>query len=194
MLADRPDLIVFSELCIQGYPPRDLLEKQWFIQNGIDAIEEVCRCSKEFPGTGIIAGTALPNTVPRGKGLYNSAVLICNGKIEFQQNKSLLPVYDVFDEFRYFDPEEKLSVVKFKDEVLGISICEDAWNDPRMWTGHLYERDPIAVLAGQGATLLINISASPFHLAKENLRCDLIRNHARKHHLPFGVCKSSRGQ
>jgi len=180
-----PDLVIFPELCIQGYPPRDLLEQHWFVQNSIEAIERICRFSTGFPDIGILLGTALPNTVPRGKGLSNSAVLIQNGKILFHQNKSLLPTYDVFDEQRYFDPARTVSVYKFKGETLGITICEDAWNDREMWARQLYEYDPVEALAQQGTTLFVNISASPFNMGKEKLRFSLIRNHARKHGIPF---------
>jgi NAD+ synthase (glutamine-hydrolysing) len=181
----KPDLVVFSELCIQGYPPRDLLEQQWFIQNSLSAVEKICRCSEQFPDTAVLLGTALPNTIPRGKGLSNSAVLIQAGKILFHQNKSLLPTYDVFDEHRYFDPARSIDIFEFKGERLGITICEDAWNDPEMWVKPLYEYDPVDQLACKGATLMINISASPFHMGKETLRSSLVRNHARKHRVPF---------
>jgi len=102
------------------------------------------------------------------------------------QHKSLLPTYDVFDEMRYFDPAPEINTVAFKGETLGISICEDAWNDPELWPrGRIYHCDPIEILARKGATLLINISASPFYVGKEEIRYRLLRNHARKHRLPF---------
>jgi NAD+ synthase (glutamine-hydrolysing) len=179
------DLVVFPELFIQGYPPRDLLEQRWFIRNGQEAVRAVCACSKKYPQTGILVGTALPNDLPHGKRLYNAAVLILNGKIVFHQAKMLLPTYDVFDETRYFDPAQKVRVFKFKGERLGISICEDAWNHRDLWTGRLYTRDPIAELASEGATLIINIAASPFHLGKGNLRASLAKKHARRHGIPF---------
>ncbi|MGA2506508.1 MAG: NAD+ synthase [Chitinispirillaceae bacterium] len=179
------DLVVFPELFIQGYPPRDLLEQRWFIRNGQEAIKTICACSKKYPQTGILVGTALPNNLSRGKRLYNAAVLIRKGKIVFQQAKTLLPTYDVFDETRYFDPAQKVRTFRFKGENLGISICEDAWNHRDLWTGQLYKRDPIAELASKGATLLINIAASPFHLGKGNLRASLAKKHARRHQVPF---------
>ena len=103
----------------------------------------------------------------------------------FSQAKSLLPTYDVFDETRYFDPAPEVAIFPFKGERLGISICEDAWNTEELWTARLYDRDPITELARQGATLLINIAASPFHMEKENSRIALSRSHACRHHLPF---------
>ena len=116
------------------------------------------------------------------------------GKILLRQGKSLLPTYDVFDEMRYFDPAAEVRTVDFKGETLGISICEDAWNDPELWPrGRLYASDPIAALAGEGATILINISASPFYLGKEEIRYRLIRNHAQKHGLPFAFANQVGG-
>ncbi len=129
-------------------------------------------------------GLPRPTNLASGKGLYNSAVLLCNGEVLFQQNKSLLPTYDVFDEARWFDPAPAIGVVPFQGEVLGISICEDAWNDPELWLRVPYALDPIAALAEAGATLLINISASPFWAGKEDVRYRLLSNHARRHNLP----------
>ena len=91
------------------------------------------------------------------------------------QHKSLLPTYDVFDEARYFDPAKDLSTVQFKDETLGIAICEDAWNDPELWLKRMYPFDPMVVLANRGATLFINISASPFQVGKEEVRFNIIQ-------------------
>ncbi len=179
------DLLVFPELFLQGYPPGDLLGKRWFIEHSLDAIEQVCHCSEKYPDTGILLGTAMPDSISGGKGLFNSAILISEGKVLFKQNKSLLPSYDVFDEPRYFDPSSEVSVFPFKGEKLGISICEDAWNDVEFWPQPLYKFDPVAEMAFRGATLLINIAASPFHAGKESLRLKIIRNHARKHRLPF---------
>ncbi|MBN2037961.1 MAG: NAD+ synthase [Chitinispirillaceae bacterium] len=182
---EKADLVVFPELFIQGYPPRDLLEQRWFLRSSQKALESVAACSKRFPSTGILAGSVLPSGLPRGRRLYNAAVLIIDGAIKFSQPKTLLPVYDVFDETRYFDPARKVKAFGFKGERLGISICEDAWNHEELWTGRLYERDPVAELAEGGATLFINIAASPFHMGKENLRASLARKHAKRHAVPF---------
>lgn len=182
---DAPDLVVFPELFLVGYPPRDLLERAWFIEKSQGAIRELQEISNKYPETGILVGTALPTEKATGKGLYNSALLIHRGQIIFRQHKSLLPTYDVFDESRYFDPAPEVQTVPFKGEVLGISICEDAWNDPKLWPWRSYALDPITLLAENKATLLVNISASPFHVGKEEIRHRLVRNHARKHELPF---------
>ncbi|KPL17706.1 MAG: NAD synthetase [candidate division Zixibacteria bacterium SM23_81] len=181
---DAPDLVIFPELFLMGYPPRDLLERRWFVEKSQRAIQELRGISQTYPETGILLGTAIPTGEGTGKGLYNSALLIYRGQVLFRQNKSLLPSYDVFDESRYFDPAPKIEVFPFKNEVLGISICEDAWNDPEFWPRRTYPLDPIAILAKKGATLLVNISASPFHVGKEEIRHRLLGNHARKHALP----------
>ena len=181
----NPDLLVFSELFITGYPPRDLLEEKWFIDESLSAVEKIKEASRSFPDAGILVGTAMPSNLANGKKLFNSALLICNGEVLFQQNKSLLPFYDVFDESRYFHCSETVSVVEFKSETLGISICEDAWNDEKIFNRKFYSRNPVAELAEAGATLLINISASHFSLGKEALRCAVMKNHAVKHGLPL---------
>jgi NAD+ synthase (glutamine-hydrolysing) len=183
--ADAPDLVVFPELFLCGYPPRDLLERAWFIQQARDATKRVLEVSQRYPVTGILVGVPLPTNRRTGKGLYNSALLIEGGQVLLQQNKSLLPTYDVFDEARYFDPAQATSVVPFHDERLGISICEDAWTDPELWLRPPYDSDPIAALAAAGATILVNISASPFWAGKEEIRYRLLSNHARRHGLPL---------
>jgi NAD+ synthase (glutamine-hydrolysing) len=182
---DGPDLVVFPELFLCGYPPRDLLERGWFIAQAQDAVDAVLEVSRRYPQTGILVGAPMPTDRLTGKGLYNAALLIEAGKVLQQQNKSLLPTYDVFDESRYFDPASRTSVVQFHGERLGISICEDAWTDPELWLRPPYDSDPIAALVEAGATLLINISASPFWVGKEEIRYRLLRNHARKHRLPL---------
>jgi NAD+ synthase (glutamine-hydrolysing) len=182
---DSPDLVVFPELFLVGYPPRDLLERPSFIARTEEAIQELLLVSQQYPQTGIIVGAPQPAQKSTGKGLYNSALLLYQGRLLFTQHKSLLPTYDVFDEPRYFDPASEDPVVKFKDKILGISICEDAWNDPALWHRPTYSYDPIEVLAEKGADLIINIAASPFHRGKERLRYDIVRSHATKHRIPF---------
>ncbi len=183
--APESDLIVFPELFLVGYPPRDLLERQTFIEKTQQAIQEVSRLSMQYPDTGLIVGAPRPSGRAVGKGLYNSAALIYQGGILGWRDKSLLPNYDVFDENRYFDPAEVVQVIPFKGEKLGISICEDAWGQEEAWCRRLYSSDPIALLAKQGATLLINISASPFQVGKEAVRFGLISRQAHKYGLPF---------
>jgi NAD+ synthase (glutamine-hydrolysing) len=179
------DLVVFPELFLCGYPPRDLVSYSWFLDKLDDAVAEVCRFSRQFPQMGVVLGTVRRNEHPTGKGLYNSALFIVNGDVLLEQHKQLLPTYDVFDERRYFDPGLTSDVMDFKGEVLGISVCEDAWNDPDFETHRQYEANPIEQLVTKGATLLVNISASPFHLKCEPDRYARFRNHARKWQVPF---------
>ncbi|MCX6645572.1 MAG: NAD+ synthase [bacterium] len=195
--SDASDLLVLPELFLVGYPPRDLLERDWFIDLAKDALVELMLISTKFPEIGIIVGVPLECSKPTGRALHNSAVLVRDGVVLFTQHKSLLPTYDVFDEARYFESAAEIykaggetlvsgiHVCKFKGETLGISICEDAWNDPELWTKREYNIDPIQVLADLGATLLINLSASPYHVGKDAVRFRIVANHAKKHKLPF---------
>jgi len=170
------DLLVFPELFLVGYPPRDLLEKVWFMEKVLRAVSELLEISKSYE-TGIIIGTPLPTGKHIGRGLYNSALLIHRGQILLSQHKSLLPSYDVFDETRYFEEAPEIKTVSFKGERLGVTICEDAWQE---WSERrIYNFNPIEALAKDGTTLFLNISASPFHTGKEEIRFKLIQNHAK---------------
>jgi len=182
--APDTDLIIFSELFLVGYPPRDLLEQPGLIGKTRAAVQQLKEFSRSYPRTGVLVGAPMRTGLDTGKGLNNCALLIYGGEILFRQNKSLLPTYDVFDETRHFDPAAQVEVIPFKGETLGVSICEDAWYDPGLWSRCLYSFDPIQVLAQKGATLLINISASPFQVGKEEVRFRLLRNHARRFSLP----------
>jgi NAD+ synthase (glutamine-hydrolysing) len=182
---DNAELLVLPELFLTGYPPTDLLEQPPFIKKLQAGLEQLRLMSKRFPETGILCGTVTPTDKKSGRGLYNSAVLVYGGAQVFSQNKSLLPTYDVFYETRYFDPGEEILVYPFKDEMLGVSICEDAWNVPEINPPHRYACDPLEILAQKKTTLCINISASPFYVEKELLRYRLISNHALRHKLPF---------
>ncbi|MFH1501779.1 MAG: NAD+ synthase, partial [Candidatus Eisenbacteria bacterium] len=132
-----------------------------------------------------LVGTVTRSERPAGKGLHNSAVLLRDGEVLATIHKSLLPTYDVFDEARYFDPVDEARPVPFDGEVLGISICEDAWNDPSLWRRPVYTRDPIAELAEGGATLFVNVSASPYYVGKDEIRYRLFARHAVTHGVPF---------
>jgi len=185
LVRDRePELIVFSEMFLPGYPPQDLLEREWFVERALAALERLRKFSESVPDIGILTGTILPSGLNAGKGLYNSAVLLKAGETLAIVHKALLPTYDVFDEARYFDAATDAGVIRFGDEVLGISICEDAWNDPALWNGPAYEFDPIERQVAAGATVLINLSASPFGIGKDEIRHELFSGHARKHGVP----------
>jgi len=184
--AQKPDLIIFPELFLTGYPPRDLLEKPWFIDRCSAAIRDLAEFSRDHPETGLMFGSPTPTGKDSGKGLFNSAIFIHNGRQLTAQHKTLLPSYDVFDEVRYFDSADSVGLIDFKGEKLGVTICEDAWNHPDLWPKRKpYDYDPVADLAKMGASLLINISASPFEAGKEMTRFELIGGHAKKHGLPF---------
>jgi NAD+ synthase (glutamine-hydrolysing) len=185
--AERPDLVVFPELFLTGYPPRDLLERAWFVEKAAVALGRLADISRAHPATGILAGTILKSGHGAGKGLSNAAVLVRNGDLVAARPKTLLPSYDVFDETRYFDPAERVDVVGFGGEALGISICEDAWADEALWPRKVYDSDPIEDLARLEATVLINIASSPFSVGKDEVRHGIFTGHAKRHGLPFVV-------
>src|SRR6202162_5196071 len=174
------DLAVFSELCLCGYLPMDLIERPQFIARNE---RELACLAKQLPIPSII-GYAARATGATGKSAANAAALLANGKIEFVQHKMLLPTYDVFDESRYFQPAAAQSVFSFGDQKLGITICEDIWNDKTFWAKPLYERDPGAQLVAQGAGALINISAPPYTSDKRLMLTDMLRSLAKARGLP----------
>ncbi len=182
---EKADLVVFPELFITGYPPRDLLYSPDFIDEAQAALEALVEETKRYGRLGVLIGCPRRTGFSEGRGFYNMAILISEGRIQFEQAKSLLPTYDVFDEDRYFDPARSITPFEFKGLWLGASICEDAWSDESIWGQNPYPFDPIRVLARSGAELIINISASPFSVGKEEVRFRLLRNHARKNGLPF---------
>ncbi len=179
------ELVVFHELCVSGYPPKDLVERHGFVRQCEAGLERLRAATRAHPGLGVIVGLPLPAAGGVGKGVANAAVLLRDGEILHRQDKLLLPTYDVFDEARYFEPAVDTRPVTFGGESLGISICEDAWNDPELFRPRPYHLDPIAMLAERGASVFINISASPFTVGKERFRAELVRSHARRHHTPF---------
>jgi NAD+ synthase (glutamine-hydrolysing) len=174
------DLAVFTELCLCGYPPQDLLERPAFLDRNMDELKELAT-KVALPSLVGYAGRVKSGA---GKSVANKAALLCGGRIAFEQSKMLLPTYDVFDESRYFQPAEKQVVYSFQEEKLGITICEDVWNDPNFWPTRLYERDPVVELSKQGTTVLLNISASPYTIDKRNLRIEMLRAIAMKQRRP----------
>lgn len=174
------DLAVFSELCLCGYPPQDLVERPVFAERNAT---ELARLAKAIPMPSVVGyvGRAQDDT---GKPVANSAALIADGKILFEQRKMLLPTYDVFDESRYFQPAHSQHTFSLRAEKLGITICEDCWNDKNFWAQRLYERDPVAELVAQGSNLILNISASPYTIDKRSLRHDMLRAIAMERRVP----------
>lgn len=183
--ASECDLFIFSELFLQGYPPRDLLEREWFIRRSMSAIERIKELSVSVPDTAILFGTLMPICRGPGKPLANAALLVKDGRILLEQHKTLLPTYDIFDETRYFQPASSITTVRLGGETLGVTICEDAWNDPRLTLPRLYDRDPVGELVSAGATILINISASPFYSGKEHVRRSIMQGHSERHSIPM---------
>lgn len=183
--SDRANLAVFSELVITGYPPQDLLERPVFVEQAARGLERIRAASKRHRGLGIVLGCPVPTGLPDGNALYNAAILIADGEVLFQQAKMLLPTYDVFYEARHFLPARDNQTFDYKKERLGLSICEDLWFESDPGNRRPYTFDPIAMLAGKGASLVVNISASPFSAGKERIRYDLIRKHATRHKVPF---------
>ena len=175
------DLIVFSELCLCGYLPQDLVERPAFLDRNL---KELDCLAKKLPLAAIVGYVARAND-PTGKPAANAAALLSAGRVVFEQHKMLLPTYDVFDESRYFQPARSQQAVDFAGQRLGITICEDIWNDKNFWVNRLYDRDPVAELVGQGAAVLLNLSASPYVLDKRNLRLEMLRSIARTHGRPI---------
>ncbi|MFA3781444.1 NAD+ synthase [Melioribacteraceae bacterium 4301-Me] len=172
-IKDKAEIAVFPELALCGYPPQDLVEKQEFRDAVRKKSEEIASVTKS---TALIFGSITEDyEVNVGTGIYNSAVLCFNGRIQFIQNKTLIPNYDVFDEVRYFEPAKDVFVFEFGGEKLGISICEDIWNDADYWKKRLYPIDPIKKLLHKGASILINISASPYAYGKRKERYMMLK-------------------
>jgi NAD+ synthase/NAD+ synthase (glutamine-hydrolysing) len=174
------ELAVFSELCLCGYLPQDLLERPAFIDRNHKELKELA-AKIALPSIVGYAGRVKNGT---GKSIANKAALICGGRVVFEQSKMLLPTYDVFDESRYFQPAEQQFVYGFGGEQLGITICEDVWNDKNFWANCRYDRDPVTEIIGQGTTVLVNISASPYTIDKRSLRFEMLRSIAMNHRRP----------
>jgi len=184
---DKADIAVFPELAVCGYPPLDLVEKKEFRRKVIDAAERIASLTKD---TALLFGSITEDEEElTGTGIYNSALLCFNGKIQFVQNKTLIPNYDVFDEVRYFESAKDVDVFSFKGEKLGISICEDIWNDADYWKHRRYSFDPVEKLKGKGAAILINISASPYAYGRRKERLRMLSTLTKTDNLPLAyVC------
>ncbi len=185
-------LTVFSELAICGYPPADFLEKPSFLARCRSAVDELADATRDL-GTAVLAGVALEANGPTGKPAVNAAVLLDKGKLLLEQHKRLLPFYDVFDEQRYFSPARTQRVVELEGIRLGISICEDAWNDKNFWPRRLYSIDPMEELMAQHPGLHINLSSSPFWHGKPALRREMLTAIARRDCIPVLLCNQVGG-
>jgi len=184
------DLVITPELSICGYPPRDLLEQPDFIRANTKALASL---AKVVGNTGLLVGGISPSEAKGGKKLHSAAFLLHKKKVIATRHKTLLPTYDVFDEDRYFEPAQENTPVKFKGTSLGITICEDMWNDGHFWPTQRYSKDPVKVLVKAGAEVLINIAASPYETGKVGLRHRLLNSHAAKLKRPFICCAAVGG-
>lgn len=176
------DLVVFPELSITGYPPRDLLEQPAFVRQNKQALYDLAKTTKHM---GLMVGFVDENKTKGQKPLFNAMALLAEGRVQAIRHKMLLPTYDVFDESRHFAPGSKTSPILFRGKRIGVSICEDMWHVPTVWPQSPYRTDPITLLAKQRVDFFINLSSSPFHRGKTSLRFDLVQHHAKAHRKPF---------
>ncbi len=183
--SEQADLVVFSELAICGYPPKDLLERKDFIEKTLNAIDQVAAYCVNIAA--VIGGPSI-NPHPKGKKLYNSAFFMCDGKVQSIHNKTLLPTYDIFDEYRYFEPNTEYNLVEYKGKKIAITICEDLWErqavDNNFAKEELYTTSPMEKLSLLKPDFVVNIAASPFSHNQKNIRTEILQSVSKKYHLP----------
>jgi len=177
-------LILFPELSVCGYPPRDLVERPPFVSRNRESAERIAAATS---GITVICGLVTPANSDTGKSVMNSAALLMDGKIAFIQSKMLLPTYDVFDEMRNFAPAKNQELFPFCGNRMALTICEDAWNDKAFWAKRLYSDDPVEKLIHAGGNFVLNISASPFWIGKREFRRDMLASIARQHKVPVAL-------
>ena len=177
-------LVLFPELSICGYPPRDLVERSAFVERNWQTAETIAGATQ---GIDVICGLVTRANSATGKSALNSAALLRDGKIAFVQSKRLLPTYDVFDEMRNFAPADRQELFTLGGQPVALTICEDAWNDKHFWDRRLYGVDPVEDLIGTGGKVLLNISASPFVLHKRELRRDMLAAIAKNYRVPVAM-------
>ncbi len=177
-------VVVFPELAVTGYPPRDLVEKPAFVARAEEALQRFAAESADIPAH-LIAGAILPSHSETGKRVLNVAAVVHRGAVVFRQVKMLLPTYDVFDEGRYFVPGDRQTPTEIAGVATAVTVCEDAWNDKQYWERPLYLRDPVEELAAAGSRILISINASPYHMGKRAQRREIFAAAARRHKIPI---------
>lgn len=182
--ADETDLLILPELVVAGYPPMDLLERRAFLESVYTANSEIVAATQDI-NTAVIFGTVTPNASGFGRKCFNSALVAQHGETVAEVHKTLLPTYDVFDDLRYFEPNETFCCVEVQGRKLGITICEDIWYNENDIQYHTYEVNPAEELASQGAEAIVNISASPFTKNKPAGRQTMLQNHARRLQIPI---------
>ncbi len=181
---EKVDLIVFTELAVSGYPPRDFLYFEDFIEKCETAIEKIRKASKDIA---ILVGAPTQNQGDLGKPLYNSAIFINDQKIHSTIHKSLLPTYDVFDENRYFESAKELHCIEYMGEKIAVTVCEDIWN---IGEEKIYKTSPMDQLIKESPTLMVNLSASPFDYTHAEDRKAILRANCEKYGLPIVYCNS----
>jgi len=179
----QADLVITPELALLGYPPRDLLLETCFIERSWQILHNLAHALADAPA--VLVGLAEPNPQNVGRPLFNTAAFLRNGRVEQCFRKTLLPTYDVFDEDRYFEPALGSTLLKIDTWLIGVSICEDVWNDHDFWERRRYHIDPIEQLTHSGARCIVNLSASPFAVGKQQLREAMLGGVARKHGVPL---------
>ena len=182
--AEMADLVVFSELSVCGYPPRDFLEFEDFINKCYEVIESIRPFTSDI---GVIVGCPARNQSDKGKSLFNAAWLIYEQEVKGIACKTCLPTYDVFDEYRYFEPGFEWNVIPFKGKKIALTICEDIWN---LGDNPLYRHWPMEALIKQSPDLMINISASPFDYDHDDDRKEVVRANVLKYQLPMIYCNA----
>jgi NAD+ synthase (glutamine-hydrolysing) len=178
------ELVLFPELSVCGYPPRDLVERASFVAHNRETAGHIAH---ETKGISVICGLVTPAQAEAGKSVMNSAALLQEGKIAFVQSKMLLPTYDVFDEMRNFAPAKSQSLFSLGGKQIALTICEDAWNDKNFWDRRLYAFDPVEALLKSGGEIVLNISSSPFWVGKRELRRDMLASIAKHHQVPVAL-------
>lgn len=178
--AEGADIVCFSELATCGYPPRDFLEFDDFIRLSHESIAELCKHTNDIA---VVVGAPAHNPDPEGKSLFNSVYFLADGKIQFVQHKTLLPTYDVFDEYRYFEPAKEWNIVEYKGKKIALTVCEDIWDvgtdDP------LYTIIPLDEMQKYNPDFIINVSASPFHFNQANTRINVVRANVERYKIPM---------
>ena len=179
------DLVIFPELSTTGYPPRDLVLKKRFVAENIEIMQ---RLAKATGKTAMLLGYVGQNEKRPGKPVTNNVMLAQNGKVVAIRTKTLLPTYDVFDEDRYFEPAAENAPIDLGGTSLGLTVCEDIWNDEDFWPDRRYRRNPPMELALAGAKILFNVSASPWHVGKNKIRYNMLSSMAKKAKAPVVFC------
>jgi NAD+ synthase (glutamine-hydrolysing) len=182
--AEGADLVLFSELCICGYPPRDFLEFNDFINECYAAIDTV---KEHADNIGVLIGSPARNTLKEGKELFNAAFLLYQKQIKAEIHKTLLPTYDVFDENRYFEPAVEWKCIEFKGKKLAVTICEDIWN---LGDNPLYRKTPMEMLIKEAPDVMLNLSASPYNYAQDTVRNSIMKAHTEKYRIPMLYCNN----